>query len=82
MVSLKKVAGEFDVPKIRESFMRQFLSDSDFGAGVHEAPEAAPDTRKTSAQFKKSLVSKPSHLATPLTSILESAREPPQPSGM
>lgn len=27
MVSLKRVSNEFDIPKIRESFMRQFLED-------------------------------------------------------
>lgn len=27
MVSLKRVTNDFDVPKIRESFMRQFLGD-------------------------------------------------------
>lgn len=27
MISLRKVANDFDVPKIRESFMRQFLND-------------------------------------------------------
>ena len=27
MVSLKRVNNDFDVPKIRESFMRQFLGD-------------------------------------------------------
>ncbi len=30
MITLKKVSNEFDVPKIRESFMRQFLGDTDF----------------------------------------------------
>ncbi len=27
MVSIKRISNDFDVPKIRESFMRQFLGD-------------------------------------------------------
>lgn len=59
MVSLKKVSNEFDVPKIRESFMRQFLNDTEFNLNLDETSDVSKETesRKTSASSapKKSL---------------------------
>lgn len=68
MVSLKRIPNEFDVPKIRESFMRQFLEidpiySDDAGATASTASggkelraggqEAASNVNEVSAPVEK-----------------------------
>ena len=72
MISLKKVSNEFDVPKIRESFMRQFLGDNEFlDENVDTSDDLAEKESIVKASFRSSKYGSKSRPVSNLTCIVE-----------
>ncbi len=68
MIHLKKVSNDFAVPKIRESFMRQFIGDNDFNLALETStitdPTIINDFDSQHNRTYSNRISKPTNLSS------------------